>query len=44
VTNIATASTDASRTRVDCNVALPVTTDGPITVDLPGCHRALNTG
>jgi hypothetical protein len=43
-TNIATASIDVSRARVDCNVALSITTDGPIQVTLPGCNRTVAAG
>ncbi len=43
-TNIATASVDVQRAHVDCNVTLHITTDGPITVNLPGCHRAVHAG
>jgi predicted esterase len=43
-TNIATASIDVSRAAVDCNVVLRITTDGPLTVTLPGCHRSVRAG
>lgn len=43
-TNIATASIDVRRAGVDCKVALNITTDGPITVTLPGCNRAVQAG
>jgi predicted esterase len=43
-TNIATASIDVSRAHVDCNVKLNITTDGPITVTLPGCSRTVQAG
>ena len=43
-TNIATASIDVSRAHVDCNVQLNITSDGPITVTLPGCHRTVQAG
>jgi hypothetical protein len=43
-TNIAAASINVSRAHVDCNVALRVTSDGPLTVTLPGCHRVVNAG
>jgi predicted esterase len=39
--NIATASIDVARARVDCHVTLNITTDGPIKVTLPGCHRTV---
>jgi predicted esterase len=42
--NIATASIDVSRAHVDCNVALQITTDGPLTVTLPGCNRTVSAG
>jgi hypothetical protein len=43
-TNIATASIDVSRAHVDCSVKLNITTDGPITVTLPGCDRTVQAG
>jgi hypothetical protein len=43
-TNIATASIDVTRARVDCDVALSITTDGPIQVTLPGCNRTVTAG
>jgi pimeloyl-ACP methyl ester carboxylesterase len=43
-TNIATASIDVSRAHVDCNVALSITTDGPVNVTLPGCNRTVTAG
>ena len=43
-TSIATASIHASRAHVDCNVALNVTSDGPITITLPGCDRTVHAG
>jgi hypothetical protein len=29
---------------VNCNVALNITTDGPLTVTLPGCNRTVTAG
>ena len=43
-TNIATASIDVTRAHVNCNVALNITTDGPLTVTLPGCNRTVTAG
>ncbi len=43
-TNIATASVDTTRAQVDCNVTLHITSDGPITVSLPGCGRTVHAG
>jgi len=43
-TNIATASIDVSRAHVDCGVHVNVTSDGPITIDLPGCDRTIQAG
>jgi hypothetical protein len=43
-TNIATAAIDVHRADVDCNVKLNITSDGPITVTLPGCGRAVRAG
>jgi hypothetical protein len=40
-TNIATASIDVARAHVDCHVKLSITTDGPLTVTLPGCARTI---
>ena len=42
--NIATASIDVTRAHVDCNVRLDITTDGPLTVTLPGCNRTVTAG
>jgi pimeloyl-ACP methyl ester carboxylesterase len=36
-TDIAHVTIDVARAHVDCNVALNVTTDGPLQVDLAGC-------
>ncbi len=43
-TNIATAAIDVSRAHVDCNAKLNITTDGPISVSLSGCNRAVQAG
>jgi hypothetical protein len=43
-TNIATAQVNVRRARVDCNVNLNITTDGPITVSLLGCKRVVRAG
>jgi dienelactone hydrolase len=43
-TNIATASIDVAAAHVDCKVALHITSDGPITVTLPGCGRTVTAG
>ena len=43
-TNLATAAIDVGRAHVDCNVVLNITTDGPLTVTLPGCNRAVHAG
>jgi hypothetical protein len=43
-TNIATASIDVSRAHVDCGVVMHITSDGPITVTLPGCNRTVQAG
>jgi hypothetical protein len=40
--NVASASIDVRRAHVDCKVALHVTTDGPLTVSLPGCNRVVH--
>ena len=39
-TNIRSATIDVARARVSCNVTLDVTSDGPITIELPGCNRS----
>jgi hypothetical protein len=36
-TNVGHVTIDIERARVSCDVELAVTTDGPLTVDLPGC-------
>jgi len=43
-TNIARAAVDVRRARVDCNVKLKITTDGPISVTLVGCGRTVHAG
>src|SRR5207253_1628667 len=39
--NIATATINVKRAGVDCNVALHITSDGPLTVNLAGCKRTV---
>jgi hypothetical protein len=41
-TNIGQASIDVGRASVDCNVAVNITSDGPIDVTLPGCNRTVH--
>jgi pimeloyl-ACP methyl ester carboxylesterase len=41
-TNLATASINVARAHVDCHVVLNVTTDGPLTITLPGCNRVVH--
>jgi hypothetical protein len=43
-TNVATASIDVGRADVDCNVKLNITSNGPLTVTLPGCNRVVKSG
>ncbi len=43
-TNIATATIDPSRARVDCNAKLNIVTDGPISITLAGCNRTISAG
>jgi hypothetical protein len=43
-TNLATAAIGVGRAHVDCNVVLNITTDGPLTVTLPGCNRVVQAG
>ena len=43
-TNISKATVDVARAHLDCNVALNVTTDGPVTVTLDGCGRTVSFG
>jgi hypothetical protein len=40
--NISTASINVQRAHVNCSVALHITTDGPLTVTLPGCGRVIH--
>lgn len=40
--NVSTVTIDVNRARVDCNVTLRVTTDGPLTVSLAGCNRTVS--
>jgi hypothetical protein len=40
--NISTASISVLRAHVDCKVLLHITTDGPLTVTLPGCGRVVH--
>jgi hypothetical protein len=40
--NISTASISVLRAHVDCKVVLHITTDGPLTVTLPGCGRVVH--
>ena len=44
VTNLRSLTIDVARARVDCHVNLAVTTDGPVTIALRGCHRTLHFG
>ena len=41
LTNIATVTIDARRARLGCHASLHVTSDGPATVILAGCHRTI---
>jgi hypothetical protein len=41
-TNLATATINVARAHVDCQVNLKVTTDGPLTITLPGCNRVVH--
>jgi hypothetical protein len=43
-TNIRSAKITVARADVDCNVALNISTDGPITITLPGCNRVVKAG
>jgi predicted esterase len=44
-TNIAAAAVDVRRAHVDCRVSIKVlSTDGPIAISLPGCHRVVRAG
>jgi predicted esterase len=43
-TNIATATIDPARARVDCSAKLNVTSDGPISITLAGCNRTVEGG
>ena len=37
--NVAAVTINPKRAHVDCNVALHITSDGPLTVNLTGCNR-----
>jgi hypothetical protein len=41
LTNIATVTIDPHRARIGCGADLHVTSDGPATVTLAGCHRTI---
>jgi hypothetical protein len=41
-TNLSKASIDVKRAGVDCAVKVNVTTDGPMTIVLPGCNRTVS--
>jgi hypothetical protein len=41
-TNIGKASIDVKRAGVDCSVKVNVTSDGPISIALPGCNRTVS--
>ena len=43
-TNVATATIDPARAKLDCNAKLNVRTDGPIKITLAGCGRTLSAG
>jgi pimeloyl-ACP methyl ester carboxylesterase len=40
-TNVRWATIDVSRARVTCHADVHITTDGPLTVHLAGCHRTI---
>jgi len=42
-TNISAATINPNRALVDCNAALNVTTDGPLTITLDGCTNGIHT-
>ena len=43
-TNLKSLTVDVARAHVDCNVNLTVSTDGPVSVVLRGCHKTLHFG
>jgi hypothetical protein len=43
-TNVATATVDVRRARVNCNVDVGITSDGPLKIRLAGCGRTVSTG
>ena len=43
-TNIATATIDAARAKLDCHATLWLDTDGPITITIPACDRTIQAG
>jgi len=43
-TNLATATIDAARARLDCDATLQLNSDGPITITIPECDRTIQAG
>jgi hypothetical protein len=43
-TNLATATVDPARAHLDCNARVNLKTDGPVTITLAGCGRAITAG
>ena len=43
-TNVSAAAIDVSRAHVACNALVKITSDGPITITLPGCGRTVSGG
>ncbi len=43
-TNVATATIDPARAKLDCSAKLNVKTDGPIAIKLAGCGRTVSAG
>jgi C-terminal binding-module, SLH-like, of glucodextranase len=43
-TNVATATIDPARAKLDCNARVSVKTDGPIKLTLAGCGRTVTAG
>ena len=43
-TNVATATIDVARAKLDCHATLQLNTDGPITITIPACHRTIQAG
>ncbi len=43
-TNIATATIDAARAKLDCHATPHLDTDGPVTITIAACDRTIQAG